>query len=158
MPDDHPMTTQIFRFTLYTCPGALIAIAFPILNTRLIIGEVLIYYVQHLLIVLIPLYLMALEGAFIPESTSNPAWPIFSMSIIILYHFLFLQPISLLTSVNLNCIICPAVSDPFAGRFYRICAICHQCVVVPLIVKLYNYSSQMIAVVIDIYAQKPKTM
>jgi len=141
MPADHPMTTQLFRFQMFTVPGALIAIVFPILNTRLMIGEVLIYFVQHTFIVLVPLYLISLEGAFVPESAWNVAWPTFSMALIVLYHFLLLQPVAQLTHVNLNCILCPAVSDPFAGRLYRLCAVAHQSLAVPLLTKLYALSA-----------------
>ena len=61
------------------------------------------------------------------------------MSCLILYHFLFLQPIAILTNVNLNCILCFAISDPFAGRFYRIIAITHQSIVVPFLTKMYGF-------------------
>lgn len=33
---DSPWTTQIFRFHMYTMPGAVVALLFPILNTRLV--------------------------------------------------------------------------------------------------------------------------
>ncbi|CAD5234338.1 unnamed protein product [Bursaphelenchus xylophilus] len=150
MPENHPLTTQLFRLNMYTMPGALIALAFPILNTRQMIGEVFIYFLQHTLIVLVPLYLIYLGGAFLPESGSNYAWPIFSMSLILLYHFLVLQPISFMTHVNLNCILCPGVSDPFAGRLYRLFAVGHQFLVVPIVTKLYAFSSFYLVSVAEI--------
>uniref|UniRef100_A0A915E8S0 Uncharacterized protein n=1 Tax=Ditylenchus dipsaci TaxID=166011 RepID=A0A915E8S0_9BILA len=107
-----PWAVQLFRFHLYTVPGALMALAFPILNTRLMIGEMFIYFVQHILIVSVPFYLMSIKDTYSPESLTNYSWPMFSASLLVLYHFLFLQTVSLLTQVNLNCIMCPAVSDP----------------------------------------------
>jgi len=157
LPIDDPRTTQVFRFQMYTMPGAILALLFPILNTRLLVGECLIYFVQHIFIVLTPLYLMTLEHAFIPEPASNLAWPLFGMASIILYHYLVLQPVAILTHVNLNVILCPSLTDPFAGRFYRVCAVCHQCLIVPLVTKLYGFSSQYLALVIQLCTQKPKS-
>uniref|UniRef100_A0A915EC16 Transmembrane protein 164 n=1 Tax=Ditylenchus dipsaci TaxID=166011 RepID=A0A915EC16_9BILA len=136
-----PWAVQLFRFHLYTVPGALMALAFPILNTRLMIGEMFIYFVQHILIVSVPFYLMSIKDTYSPESLTNYSWPMFSASLLVLYHFLFLQTVSLLTQVNLNCIMCPAVSDPFRGRFYRILAVGHQSLLaVPLLTKLYSFA------------------
>uniref|UniRef100_A0A915E5C3 Uncharacterized protein n=1 Tax=Ditylenchus dipsaci TaxID=166011 RepID=A0A915E5C3_9BILA len=63
------------------------------------------------------------DTSYTPESLTNYSWPIFSASLLVLYHFLVLQTVSLLTQVNLNFIMCPAVCDPFKGRFYRILAV-----------------------------------
>ncbi|VDM47514.1 unnamed protein product [Toxocara canis] len=144
MTSSQRITCFLFRFHMYTIPGAMLAITFPILNTRLLPGEVFVYYVQHIFIILIPLYMMCLEGAFIPESIANTRWPILSLSIMILYHFTILQLVGLYTQVNLNCIICPAVSDPFKGPLYRITAVAHQSLFVPLIAKLYNYAALLL--------------
>lgn len=43
-----------------------------------------------------------------------------------------------LTEVNVSCILCPAVSDPFRGRFYRLATVTHQGILVPLVTKVYN--------------------
>lgn len=152
-----PWAVQLFRFHLYTVPGALMALLFPILNTRLMIGEMFIYFVQHALIVGVPFYLMSLKGTYSTESLTNFSWPIFSASIIILYHFMFLQTVSLLTHVNLNCILCPAVSDPFRGRFYRILAVGHQSLLaVPLITKLYSFAYLYLAAIFQVRVEPKK--
>lgn len=41
------------------------------------------------------------------------------------------------SQVNLNNMLCPAVSDPFHGRFYRLFAICHQLILIPSLGKLF---------------------
>ncbi|KAI6223000.1 hypothetical protein M3Y99_01478900 [Aphelenchoides fujianensis] len=139
---EHPPVVLPHRRYVFNFYAAVFFVEFFYkLVTRLLFGEAFIYFVQHGLIVVVPLYLMSLEGAFVPESTRNVAWPVFSLGLIVLYHFFFLQSTALLTSVNLNCILCPAVSDPFSGRFYRLCAVAHQCLVVPLVTKFYAWSS-----------------
>uniref|UniRef100_A0A7E4V8T1 Ferric oxidoreductase domain-containing protein n=1 Tax=Panagrellus redivivus TaxID=6233 RepID=A0A7E4V8T1_PANRE len=146
---DDPRVTQLFRFSNYVMPGAFFAIAFPILNTRLIIGEVLIYFVQHLLILVIPVYLIFLGGHYRPESYYNSGWPIFGMSTILMYHFAVLQPLSLMTDVNLNCMLCPAISDPLGNRLWRIAAFTHQIVLVPIISKSYCFYAQAFSLYYD---------
>ncbi|KAI1692959.1 TMEM164 family domain-containing protein [Ditylenchus destructor] len=140
-----PWTQQLFRFHLYTLPGALIALLFPMIDTRLMVGEVFIFYLQHALILITPLHLMLTSDFYRPEQLRNISWPIFSISLIILYHFLMLQCVGLLTHANLNCIMCPAASDPFKGRFYRVIAVLLQSfIVIPFFTKCYSYFSAKI--------------
>ena len=75
---------------------------------------------------------MRLGGIYNMEPLKNWHWLAMSMGILRLYHYLVLQPISILTEVNLNSMMCPAISDPFNGPFYRIAACFHQTAFVAL--------------------------
>jgi hypothetical protein len=60
------------------------------------------------------------------EPYNNFHWAFMSIACVRLYHYVILQPMSFLTMVNLNAMMCPAVSDPFNGPYYRIAANLHQ--------------------------------
>ncbi|GMT34566.1 hypothetical protein PFISCL1PPCAC_25863 [Pristionchus fissidentatus] len=149
MDSQQPLTCLLFRFQMFLMPGAFIALLFPILNTRLLPGEVLIYYLQHLLIVLVPVYLMYIKGAFQPEAWHDMTWPGVALLLLVIYHFGPLQFLALYSNVNLNNILCPAISDPFGTRGYRLFACMHQFVLVPLIAKTYAFLGTK---AIDIYS------
>uniref|UniRef100_A0A8C2PRI0 Transmembrane protein 164 n=1 Tax=Cyprinus carpio TaxID=7962 RepID=A0A8C2PRI0_CYPCA len=95
----------IFRLQVHMLNGALLALLFPVVNTRLM-----------------QLYLCVYK----PEPLGDMWWALLSSGILFLYHFVFLQGLGMLTEVNLNNMLCPAVSDPFYGPWYRVWATGHQ--------------------------------
>jgi len=88
---------------------------------------------------IVPLYLMRLGGIYNMEPLTNVEWGFMSIGIMRLYHYLVLQPISYATNVNLNNLMCPAISDPFNGQWYRMAANFHQIFFIMLHGKLYIF-------------------
>jgi hypothetical protein len=82
---------------------------------------------------------MRLGGIYNMEPLNNFHWGFMSLSFMRLYHYLVLQSISFGTKVNLNSIMCPAISDPFEGPWYRVAANIHQTFFIILHGKIYCY-------------------
>lgn len=129
----------IFRLHMYMLSGAPLALLFPVINTRLLEFEKEIYYIQHILMLIVPVYLLRLGGIYTCEDMNDLSWASVAIGIIFIYHFVPLQIIASLSQVNLNNMLCPAVSDPFSGPMYRIFAIIHQAVSLPFMGKLLNW-------------------
>ncbi|CAH8447643.1 unnamed protein product [Heterobilharzia americana] len=124
------VTNTLFRLHVHMMNGPLLALTFPILNTRFLPFERVTYFIQHFLIVLIPVCFANQSSEFCVEPLDDLSWVIFALSTQVLYHFLILQPIALLTGANLNNILCPAISDPFPGPNYRVWAVFHQSIII----------------------------
>ncbi|KAH6940357.1 hypothetical protein HPB50_026977 [Hyalomma asiaticum] len=137
-PPTSRLLTVLFRVHVHWLNGPLLALLFPVLNTRLLPLEQEVYWVQHGLMLAVPCYLMRLGGVFSTEPLADLSWVLLSLALQYLYHFLVLQALALVTEVNLNSMLCPAVSDPFYGPHYRLWALAHQFLLVLVAGKLYT--------------------
>ncbi|PIK43070.1 putative transmembrane protein [Apostichopus japonicus] len=130
----------VFRMQMVALHGPFLALVLPVLNTRLLPCETMVYWLQHILIYfVIPPYLMKIGGVYTTEPLSKFSWCMFTTGFMFLYHLVFLQALGMLLEVNLNNVICPATSDPFYGRWYRMCALIHQHALVPVHEKIYTF-------------------
>lgn len=136
----------MFRIQIHLLSGVVIALCFPVVNTRLLPHEVVIYWVQHLSLLIIPLYLMSLGDPYTIEHYFDFSWALFVLGLQMAYHFFFLQAVSMMTGVNLNNILCPAVTDPFNGPFYRMWAILHQSALILVHGKVYVFLASTLGI------------
>jgi hypothetical protein len=119
------------------------------------------YWVQHILIFfVVPPYLLYYWGMWllgyhwyvmrvhitiIPcpgidclEPTTEFAWAIFSGIYFGIHQLFILQPLAMVSHVNLNFILCPARLDPFKGPYYRLAAVFHQMLCLLFCGKVYS--------------------
>ncbi|CAH1781600.1 unnamed protein product [Owenia fusiformis] len=114
------LTMALFRMHMHMFSGATLALIFPVVNTRLLPFETAVYWIQHGMIIVIPFYLMRIGGPFKTEALKDMNWMIFTCGVLYFIYWCPIQYAAYVSWVNINSMICPAVSDPFYGPWYRI--------------------------------------
>ena len=94
--------TYFFRIHLHLLSGALLALIFPVTNTRNFALEKESYWVHHLLLYTAPIYLISCGGNFTPEPLMDIWWSILSIGVGFLYHFIVLQSLALVCFSSLS--------------------------------------------------------
>lgn len=118
--------TYLFRFHLFFLHGPLMAVIFPVTNTLFLPGEVATYWIEHILLLTIPIFLIRHYSVPVNRVGELFNWTLMSYGIWGMFNIVFLQPLSMLTLGNLNATLCPAITDPFRGPHYRKYAMVHQ--------------------------------
>ncbi|XP_046401879.1 transmembrane protein 164 [Ischnura elegans] len=128
--------TVMFRFHLYFLNGAILAFLFPNTESRILPCESSLYWIQHTMMLVVPIYLLCLKGVYNVEPMRDISWGVVGFSMNMVYHFAVLQPIAMISEVNLNQLLCPAQQDPFRGNYYRTAALIHQSILCIIVAKL----------------------
>ncbi|XP_062562279.1 transmembrane protein 164 [Armigeres subalbatus] len=132
-------TTALFRLQMNFLNGPLLAFMFPETDSRQLPLEASIYWIQHALMCIIPVFLLRYGGVYNMEAMNDFTWNVIGYAIIILYHYIVLQIVSIPTQVNLNHMLCPAIKDPFDGPNYRAMAVVHEAILCTLLCKIVTF-------------------
>lgn len=117
----------LFRVHLSQLYLPIVAFVCPVTNTLFLPGEVATYWLEHILLLVIPIYLLFCGGkAFQAEAFFDTSYTFLAYGLFGIYNFGMLQQVALITHANVNSILCPAISDPFSGPNYRLHALWHQ--------------------------------
>jgi hypothetical protein len=132
-------SVAMLRMLIHHVYGAAVAMLFPEVGPTDIFGRMTAYWVQHILIFfVVPPYLLYYWGIDCLEPTTEFAWAIFSGIYFGIHQLFILQPLAMVSHVNLNFILCPARLDPFKGPYYRLAAVFHQMLCLLFCGKVYS--------------------
>uniref|UniRef100_A0A182Q0M3 Transmembrane protein 164 n=1 Tax=Anopheles farauti TaxID=69004 RepID=A0A182Q0M3_9DIPT len=132
-------STVLFRLQMNYLNGPLLAFMFPETDSRQLPLEASIYWIQHALMCIIPVFLLRSGGVYNMEALNDFTWNVIGYAALIIYHFGVLQVVASPVQVNLNHMLCPALKDPFEGTNYRICAVFHEAILCTLLCKLVTF-------------------
>ena len=120
IPSIHTIRTN--QYLLTTACGTAAAMLFPDTSHCKKFCEKTHFYVQHILVFFSPYFFYTLQVIF-----SKQSFPFFTLvmqdyGIFLLYHFVFLEIISIVFGINLNYLMSPPPKGPamIFGRVYRI--------------------------------------
>jgi len=129
----------VFRTHLGLLNGAVLALLFPVTDAYSLPGEYSLYWIQHVVMLLVPFLLNTQGHPYTPPSKRSVSWPVFSYCVFFLFHIVVLQPVAFALHVNLDYVLCPAPSDPFYGPYYLLHHVWTQAVVVTAVSKAFSF-------------------
>ena len=136
------LAQDLFKLMVCGLFAPLTACIFPVTNTLALPGEVFTFWFEHLLLLIIPIYLM-LEKYLYVQNMFDISYTLRFYAYYYIYNLLILQPIGLVTFVNINNILCPAIKDPFAGKYYRLHTLWHQLLASVIVEKSFILLSKL---------------
>lgn len=87
LPNRGPHVTYLFRFHLYFMHGPWMATLLPVTNTLFLPFEWSTYWLEHVLLIIIPFYLLRQGGYYTVEPLTDLAWPAMTYGAWALYHY-----------------------------------------------------------------------
>jgi hypothetical protein len=131
-------TNTIFRTHLGLLNGAVLALLFPDFEFYTLPGEVAMFWIEHVLMLVAPIYLLTLGGPYSLEPFSDLTYCALSSACCFFYHVLILHPVSELTGINVNFTLCPPSTLPSiaGGPHYFAHAAWHQFLIMSAIHKM----------------------
>lgn len=116
---NHKMATRVFQISLHYMFFTTLAIAVPDLASLQLPFEQVNFWVQHYILVVVPIYLIAVR-----RFELSPSWGLTSLAIGfgMFFHFYVQAPAALLSGVNVNYMLWPPPGVPpiIANAHYRI--------------------------------------
>ncbi|OAD73051.1 hypothetical protein PHYBLDRAFT_169308 [Phycomyces blakesleeanus NRRL 1555(-)] len=111
--------TMLFNIYLYTQWGGLAALLFPDLRDHILPGETINFVIEHLIILIAPLFLIK-SGRYLILPSSRDVY-MFSFAIYIMYNCPFVQCLGLFLDINLNYLQVPPPAPiiEIMGPYYR---------------------------------------
>ncbi|BFZ00767.1 hypothetical protein BsWGS_03806 [Bradybaena similaris] len=127
--------TAVFRLQMHMLFGIPVVVFFPLVNIQSSLIEVVISFIQHVLMLVITFYLMCSGDPYIPEPLGDFSWACIAFVLLFLYHFLPLHLLTYVSQVNVNGIY-PHLLGPGQSKFYYLLILCHQLILIPTFGKL----------------------
>jgi len=128
---------HLFRVMMNGMYFPLCACIFPVTNTLFLPGEIFTFWLEHILLIVIPLFLLY-ENQLKTEPLSDFSYALSQYGYYYIYNLVIVQPITLMTKANVNNLLCPAITDPFAGPNYRLHTLWHQLICACVAGKLFG--------------------
>jgi len=100
-----PIPNVLFNIYLHTFWGTIAALVFPDLRDHYLIGETVNFFAEHMLILILPFYMVHTGRYLVLPASFKVA--MFSFALYGLYHSPFIHIVALKSSININYIFVP---------------------------------------------------